>query len=76
MEITELDIMREPKLKEFAIPVIREGADLDNLFDRIYILPNPCPFQHKNRCTIYPTRPNICVAFLDKCLSSTNPLSH
>jgi len=68
IEIVELDLIREPKLKLYAEPL--DGKwDENNPFDKAYALPSPCPFQKDNRCTIYPTRPNVCVAFSDKCLN-------
>ena len=41
-------------------------------FDKEYALPTPCPFLRNNRCSIHPTRPNICVAYSDKCLDKIN----
>jgi Fe-S-cluster containining protein len=57
IEIEHLDIVREPRLQKCA-----------DVFADHYILPSPCPFLTwtlggKKRCSIYPTRPNVCVAF-------------
>jgi len=69
LEIVELDLIREPKLRRYAIPFNIGNEDPGNPFDRVYILPSPCPFQIDNQCSIYKSRPNLCVAFGDKCLS-------
>ena len=69
LEIVELDLIREPKLRAVAIRLKEPNEDKNNPFDKTYILPNPCPFQDDNKCKIYPTRPNICVVFGDKCLN-------
>ncbi len=68
MEIMEIDLLREPRLREFAVQYNREGQDAENPMERAYLLPSPCPFYKNNSCGIYKTRPNICVAFSDKCL--------
>ena len=65
----EIDLIREPRLRAVAIKLPEES---DNPFEQSYILPNPCPFQHNNKCMIYPTRPNLCVGFMDKCLKETS----
>jgi len=65
LEIMEIDLIREPRLRAISIPI---DCDSANPFEKSYILPNPCPFQHENKCMIYDTRPNICVAFSDKCI--------
>jgi Fe-S-cluster containining protein len=73
LEIMELDLMREPRLRAIAIPLHEEDRDSENPFDKAYILPSPCPFQkNDNTCAIYLTRPNLCVAFSDKCLEENN----
>jgi len=71
LEIMELDLIREPKLREYAIQITIWWEEKNNPFDQAYILPNPCPFQIDNKCSIYWTRPNICVAFSDKCIIKT-----
>ncbi len=73
LEIMELDLIREPKLRAVAIKLPMETRDPGNPFDQAYILPHPCPFQNDNRCMIYATRPNICVAFGDECLNAKPP---
>lgn len=65
----ELDVIREPKLRQYISPLTRSDEDTENPYDRAYLLPSPCPFQIDNKCSIYKTRPNLCVAFSDKCLS-------
>ncbi len=69
LEIVELDLIREPRLKLFAEPLDGEWKN-DNPFDKAYALPSPCPFLINNKCSIYKSRPNICVAFSDKCLNN------
>jgi len=32
-------------------------------WEKEYFLPTPCAFLVDNKCSIYPTRPNVCVAF-------------
>lgn len=54
-EVIELDIVREPRIKEH----VEEFRDEPGR----YLLKTPCPFLVDNKCSIYPTRPNICVAF-------------
>ena len=62
MEIVELDLIREPKLKLYAEPL--DGKwDENNPFDKAYALPSPCPMLDGNKCTIYKSRPNVCVAY-------------
>ncbi len=67
LEIMEIDLIREPRLRVVAIPLTDKTHD--NPYEKSYILPHPCPFQHGNKCMIYETRPNICVAFSDQCLN-------
>ena len=74
VEAYDLDVMREPTL---IIAEGRESDDANALrdlmfefeeeFGRCLILAcgqgKPCPFlESDNRCSIYPTRPNACVA--------------
>ena len=54
-DIYELDILREPKLATAVIGEIRDEPGR-------FMLESPCPFLQENRCSIYLTRPNICVA--------------
>lgn len=66
LEIMEIDLMREPRLRAIALPL--DGNEYVNPFEKSYILPSPCPFQKGDKCMIYLTRPNLCVAFMSKCL--------
>jgi len=67
LEITELDLIREPRLRLYAEPL--DGKwDKNNPFDKAYALPSPCPFLVDDRCSIYASRPNICVAYYGDCL--------
>lgn len=80
IEITELDMIREPRLipavKPFSVP---EGCHLEDDDGQPYeeVIPGygaggmlacgltfPCKMLAQDgTCTIYPTRPNVCVAF-------------
>lgn len=62
LEIVEIDLIREPRLRTIARPVNNPDED------KTYLLPSPCPFYNNNQCMIYPTRPNLCVSFGDECL--------
>lgn len=55
IDIQELDILREPKLAAAVLGEIRDDPGR-------LIFETPCRFLDGNRCSIYPTRPNICVA--------------
>jgi len=64
-EISDLDLAREPKLRKYAEEYRSEPGR--------YHLMTPCPFlinnpggKFHNLCSIYPTRPNICVAYPDE----------
>jgi len=64
-EILEIDLRREPRLRPHVEP-IRQTPGLDDA--PRYSLKTPCPFllhltDGATHCTIYPTRPNICVAY-------------
>jgi len=64
LEIEHLDIVREPKLLEYATLLDGHGQiTYDSDWEKEYMLPAPCPFLVDNQCSIYPTRPNICVGF-------------
>jgi len=64
IEITELDVVREPRLLEYAELLDGHGKiKYESNWDREYLLPSPCPFLIENKCSIYPTRPNLCVSF-------------
>ena len=68
VECDELDLMREPKLQsadryykdttyDQALTVLQEGLD------KAIVICGACPFlDWENLCSIYPTRPNACVA--------------
>ena len=64
LEIGEHDILREPKLLSY-VRLLNGGGEIEweVELDREYILPTPCPFLKENKCTIYQTRPNVCVGF-------------
>lgn len=64
IEIEEVDVLREPRLLDHVKLMDRNGAiEYIEPLDRRYLLPSPCPFlTADNRCSIYPTRPNVCVA--------------
>lgn len=73
VEVYDIDVLREPRLA--AADVTRPDlgsveavmADLNSDIDRCLIIAggvdHPCPFLGAdNLCSIYPTRPNACVA--------------
>lgn len=76
LEISHVDVVREPKLEEVAevlmadpfVPADEEGNPV-NPWDRQYMLPtigegrDGCPMLCGDRCSIHPTRPNMCVLF-------------
>lgn len=67
IEVYELDLLREPRLQTVdPRHAGRSRADsLDELSDpdRCLIIAGCCPFLSPDkRCSIYPTRPNACVA--------------
>ena len=72
LEIMEIDLIREPILRNYALKMDDYEGDPSNPLDQAYILPNPCPLLINNRCAIYKSRPNLCVAYGDKCLSGLN----
>jgi len=73
VEIGQLDVIREPRLLKGLItskPLDSEDSiNSEPLYsedepDELYGLKIPCPFlMEDNKCSIYPTRPNICVSF-------------
>jgi len=66
VEIKAVDILREPKLKNVAAAFMGGQDETWGISDRwILATPNsPCPMLGKNNeCTIYSTRPDVCVAF-------------
>lgn len=69
VEAFDIDLMREPKLIEAEIkrPQLTAEelkAELEQEGKCILVAcGEPCPFyDHELNCTIYPTRPNVCVA--------------
>lgn len=68
VEIEHLDILREPKLLPYAELLDGHGRiKFEDDMEKQYLLAcgesKPCAFLKDNKCKIYPTRPNICVAF-------------
>lgn len=65
LEIGEYDVLREAKVKSTAQLLDGHGTiTWDHPLETEYSLPTPCPFiGSDNLCTIYPTRPNLCVGF-------------
>jgi Fe-S-cluster containining protein len=79
VEVSILDILREPKLRECVNP-FRFGETFDSEEDDTIPADwsdpfqlggclmagktKPCPFSINSLCAIYPTRPNECVGFL------------
>lgn len=66
IEIDHIDVVREPKL--LPIVTLLDGGGrikYDSDWEKQYNLAcGGCPMlSGDNRCTIYPTRPNCCVAF-------------
>jgi hypothetical protein len=66
IEIEHLDVLREPRLLPIVIPA--SGNDFnENAWQNEYILAGgttrPCKMLDGERCSIYPSRPNACVAF-------------
>ncbi len=81
VEADGLDVLREPRLIEadpyYAGMSVDEAlAKLEEPGRALIIacgLDRPCPFLSDSRCTIYPTRPNDCVAAeagADQCQSA------
>lgn len=67
IEISHLDILREPKLLEATELLDGHGKiEYESDWEKEYLLAcgetRPCPFLKDNKCEIYPTRPNVCVA--------------
>lgn len=66
VEAEWLDARREPRLLDADVSGKRFSLDVLEEDGRCVILAatKPCPFLGSdNRCSIYPTRPNSCVAF-------------
>lgn len=54
-DVYEVDLVREPRLKDFVEELTEEPGR--------FLLKTPCPFLINNQCSIYPTRPDICVSY-------------
>lgn len=67
IEIGEHDVIREPRLIPH-VKLLDGGGEyvFEDPLDREYILlPTICPFLDQDcKCSIYPTRPNVCVGFM------------
>jgi len=66
-DIYEVDLIREPKLRKYVEPMRIDPNFWDGV--KRYFLRTPCPFLivnvggiNHNLCSIYHTRPTICVA--------------
>ncbi len=66
VEIDELDLVREPKLRGVATLMDGCGSiQYDSVWEKEYLLTcaEPCPMLSDDKtCSVYPTRPNACVA--------------
>ena len=67
IEIEHLDVVREPKLLYVATLLDGHGKiKFEDDMEKQYLLAcgesKPCPFLVNNQCSIYPTRPKVCVA--------------
>ena len=71
VETDEIDLMREsrlieaePSLKGYSVPQVLEKYENEIGFAILLACSSnrPCPFLAAKRCSIYPTRPNVCVA--------------
>lgn len=68
VEIEWLDIVREPKLGPPNSQLLDGHGKIkfESDWEKEFLLAcgktMPCPFLKDNLCTIYPTRPNVCVA--------------
>lgn len=61
LEIWGLDIIREPRLAAHAKLMAYQDDECDAY--KQYVLPSPCPMLVDNKCSIYATRPTMCVSF-------------
>lgn len=61
LEIWGLDVLREPKLVQYA--KLCNGQEDECEAYKVWTLPTPCPLLVDNKCSIYETRPTMCVAF-------------
>lgn len=69
VEAYEIDVLREPRLAAAdpnyaSLPIAEALEQLQDEFRCVLIAGpgRPCAFLVGNRCRIYPTRPNVCVA--------------
>lgn len=62
IEIHHLDVVREPRLLEVAT-LMNGGDEFESDWEKEYFLPTPCNFLVDGACSIYATRPNVCVMF-------------
>ena len=71
VETDEIDLMREPRLieaepslKGYSVPQVLEKYENETGFAILLACSSdrPCPFLVGKKCSIYPTRPNVCVA--------------
>ena len=71
VEADELDLMREPRLLEaepslkgYSVPQVLAKYENETEFAILIACSTnrPCPFLADKKCSIYPTRPNVCVA--------------
>lgn len=66
VEADAIDVLREPQIAKQR-PLGRRSASLE-ILEACWIVAmpgKPCPFlTTKRRCSVYPTRPAICVAFV------------
>lgn len=67
IEIEHLDIVREPQLLHVVELLDGRGkVKFESDWEKQYLLAcgksKPCAFLVNDRCVIYPTRPNVCVA--------------
>ena len=69
LEVDDIDVLREPRLvaadAHYAnLPMATIWQQLaDECRALLLAAPgSPCPFLQENQCSIYPTRPNACVA--------------
>jgi Fe-S-cluster containining protein len=69
VQLTRADLDREPRLKEYAVPLSEtEKREIENAIFRLKKRPSDyyhvgsghCPFFSCNICKIYPTRPQLC----------------
>lgn len=66
IEIEHLDLLREPRLSCAELMDGHGRIKFESDLEKQYLLAcgktKPCPFLKDNKCEIYPTRPNVCVA--------------